>query len=182
MKSVICVQIGANHSDMARSKARAVTQIRAHGTQRIPDLPRGITVQPGQGGALVTFHLPKRYNDVTGYRIYSGSEKNLSIQIRDRGTRQQFVPLTAGENPPTNNIFVSAVNGFRESGRIQIQTKAKPSVTTSTVTTPTTPPTTTTTTTPVAHAVPQPTQDFLSVFSGGWDKTMSGQPTGKKTP
>lgn len=173
MKSVLGVQLGANHSDMARAKVRAVTQVRAHGTQRIPDLPRGLVVQPGQGGALLTFHLPKRYNDVTGYRIYTGSEKNLSVQIRDRGTRQVFVPLSAGATPPTNNIFVSAVNGFRESGRIQIQTKAQADNTA--------PPTSSPTGTP-QPAVPQPTPDFLNVFSGAVDKTQSGQPTGKKTP
>lgn len=169
MKSVIGVQLGPRHSDMAREKVRAVTQVRAHGTQRIPDIPRGLTVQPGAGGALLTWHLPGRYNDVTGYRVYLGTEKNLAVQIRDRGTRQAFVPLTAGDAPPTNNLFVSVVNGFRESGRIQVQTGAQPDAGTST------PPATTPT-------VPQPTPDFQNQFSGGFDKTQSGQPTGKRTP
>ena len=167
MKSVIGLQLGADHSGLARNKVRAVTQVRAHGTQRIPDLPRGLVVQPGAGGALVTWHLPLRYDDVTGYRIYVGSEKNLAIQIRDRGTRQIFVPLTAGATPPTSNIFISAVNGFRESGRIQVQTAAQPDAGTTPPPTPT---------------VPQPTPDFLNQFSGGFDKTQSGQPTGKRTP
>lgn len=170
MKSVIPIQLGGNHNELARTKVRAVTQVRAHGTQRIPDLPRGLTVQPGAGGALVTWHLPLRYGDVTGYRVYLGTEKNLAVQIRDRGTRQAFVPLTAGEKPPTNNIFVSVVNGFRESGRVQVQTAAKPDGNASA-----TPPVPTPT-------VAQPTPDFQNQFSGGWDKTQSGQPTGKRTP
>jgi hypothetical protein len=118
-------------------------------------------VQPGQGGALLTWHLPVRYGDVSGYRVYVGSEKNLAIQIRDRGTRQVFVPLSGGDTPPTTNIFVSAVNGFSEGGRLQVQTAALP-----------------TSATPV---VPQPTSDYLNQFSGGLDKTQSGQPSGKKT-
>lgn len=169
MKSVIGLQLGPNHTDLARTKVRAVTQVRAHGTQRIPDLPRGLVVHPGAGGALITWHLPLRYDDVTGYRIYLGTEKNLAVQIRDRGTRQVFVPLTGGATPPLNNIFVSVVNGFRESGRVQVQTAAQPDAGT------TTPPATTPT-------VPQPTPDFLNQFSGGFDKTQSGQPTGKRTP
>lgn len=178
MKSVLSLQIGAGHTEMLRARARAVTQVRTHGTQRLPATPRGVTVQPGQGGALVTWHLPERYNDVTGYRVYTGTEKNLSIQIRDRGTRQVFVPLSAGATPPQNNIFVSVVNAFRESGRVQVQSKAQPDNTT--------PPTTGTPPTPVPGTtqpkVPQPTNDYLNMFSGGLDKTQGGQPTGKKTP
>lgn len=170
MKSVLGVQLGANHAELARTKVRAITQVRAHGTQRIPAAPRSVTVQPGAGGALVTWHLPGRYNDVTGYRVYVGTEKNLAIQIRDRGTRQIFVPLTAGQNPPTNNIFVSAVNGFREGGKLQVQTKAQPDTAASTLLRIPTP------------TVPQPTLDYQNQFSGGLDKTQSGQPSGKKTP
>jgi hypothetical protein len=133
--------------------------MRAHGTQRIPDAPRGLVVQPAPGGALLTWHLPKRYNDVTGYRICTDTEKNLSIQIRDRGTRQVFVPLAGGDTPPLNNIFVSAVNGFREGPRLQIQTKASTTAT-----------------------MPRPAFDYLDQFSGGLDKTQSGQPSGKKVP
>lgn len=147
---------------MLQARVRAVTQVRAHGTHRIPAAVRGLVVQPGQGGALLTWHLPPRYDDVTGYRVYVGSEKNLSIQIRDRGTRQMFVPLSngSGATPPLNNIFVSAVNGFRESGRTQVQTSAAPT----------------------GATVPQPTPDYLNQFSGGLDKTQSGQPSGKRTP
>jgi len=110
----------------------------------------------------VIWHLPQRYDDVTGYRIYVGTEKNLSIQIRDRGTRQAFVPLTGGATPPKQNVFVSVVNGFRESGRLQMQTAALSDT--------------------APALVPQPPGDFLNVFSGGLDKTQSGQPSGKKTP
>jgi hypothetical protein len=164
MKSVLGPQLGANHSMMLRNRVRVVTQTRTHGTQRIPEAPRGLVVQSGQSGALLTWHLPKRYNDVTGYRIYTDTEKNLSVQIRDRGTRQQFVPLTSGNTPPLSNIFVSAVNGFREGPRVQVQVKAQSNSTATT------------------QIVPLPQFDFVNQFSGGLDKTQSGQPSGKKTP
>jgi hypothetical protein len=147
---------------MLRERVRAVTQVRAHGTQKIPDAPRGLVVQSAPGGALLTWHLPKRYNDVTGYRICTDTEKNLSIQIRDRGTRQMFVPLAGGTTPPLNNIFVSAVNGFREGPRLQVQIAA--AVDSST------------------PKLPLPAYDYRDQFSGGLDKTQSGQPSGKKVP
>lgn len=160
MKSIIPPQLGGDRTAMMQNRVRAVTQVRAHGTKKIPDIPRSVVVQSGQGGALVTWNLPTRYNDVTGYRIYVGSEKNLAVQIRDRGTRQAFIPLSTGASPaPITSIYVSTVNGFRESGRIQLKTSAQAGSTT----------------------VPQPTTDFLNQFSGGWDKTQSGQPTGKRT-
>jgi hypothetical protein len=162
MKSTLPPQIGGNRSAMMQARVRAVTQMRTHGTQRIPALSRGVTVQPATGGALLTWHLPKRYEDVTGFRVYTNTEKNLTLQIKDRGTRQIFVPLSGGAEPPVNNIFVSAVNGFREGPRQQIQVKALDET--------------------VPSFVPKPTPDFLNLFSGGLDKTQSGQPSGKKTP
>lgn len=177
MKSILDTQMGGDSTTNFQARFRAVTHIRTHGTQRIPANPRGVTVQPGQGGALVTWHLPQRYNDVTGYRIYQGTEKNLSIQIRDRGTRQMFIPLTAGANPPQNNIFISAVNGFREGSRIQVQTKAQPDNLA-----PPQPTTPARAVTPAPITVPEPTPDYLNQFSGGTDKTQSGQPSGKRNP
>jgi hypothetical protein len=161
MKSTLPPQLGASRDVMMRNRVRAVTQMRTHGTQRIPAMPRGIVPQRAQGGAVLTWHLPTRYDDVTGYRVYTGTEKNLSIQIRDRGTRQIFVPLAGGDSPPLNNIFVSVVNGFREGPRQQIQIAALPDAS--------------------PQVVPSPTPDFLNQFSGGLDKTQSGQPSGKTT-
>lgn len=161
MKSTLAPQMGA-HRDAMLNRVRSVTQVRAHGTQRIPAMPRGLIAQPAQNGALLTWHLPTRYDDVTGYRIYTGTEKNLAMEIRDRGTRQIFLPLAAGTQPQLNNIFVSVVNGFREGPRQQIQSAALPAS--------------------AAPSVPFPTLDFTGMFSGGLDKTQSGHPTGKKTP
>jgi hypothetical protein len=146
-----------------QARVRSITQIRAHGTQRIPAIPRGVVAQPAEGGAVVTWHLPERYDDVTGYRIYLGTEKNLAIQIRDRGTRQIFVPLQSGANPPVNNIFISVVNGYREGPKLQVQVKASAN-------------------TNFLNTVPPPPGDFVEQFSGGLDKTQSGQPSGKRTP
>ena len=165
MKSILPPQIGPNREVLIRARSHAVTQVRTHGTQRLPAPTRGITAQRANGGALVTWNLPKRYDDVTGFRIYTDTEKNLSIQIKDRGTRQVFVPLTTGvtdDDAPMTNIFVSAVNGFREGPRVQIQTRAL------SLSGPTT--------------VPTPPQGFLDEFSGGLDKTQSGQPSGKRVP
>jgi hypothetical protein len=112
---------------------------------------------------MVTWHLPMRYDDVTGYRVYTGSERNLAMEIRDRGTRQIFVPLAAGATASQRqNIFVSVVNGFREGPRLQIQASALPIS--------------------AVQSVPLPSRDFSNMFSGGLDKTQNGQPTGKKTP
>jgi len=163
MKSTLPPQIGGNRTRMLQQRVRSVTQVRAHGTQRIPAPTRGVIVQQGDGGALVTWHLPKRYGDVTGYRIYIGTEKNLAMQIRDRGARQMFIPLTSGSSAPLNNIFLSAVNGFREGPKIQLQTSAVDNAA-------------------LLGTKPVPTDDFQNVFSGGLDKTQSGQPSGKRVP
>jgi hypothetical protein len=171
MKSTLPAQMGADRTAMMQARVRSITQVRAHGTQKIPAMPRGIIAQPAPGGAVLTWHLPTRYDDVTGYRIYTGTEKNLTMQLRDRGTRQIFVPLTQGGTaespapPPLNNIFVSVVNGFREGPRQQIQVAASDESTGDPQLT-----------------MPTPTPDFLNQFSGGLDKTQSGQPSGKKTP
>jgi hypothetical protein len=162
MKSVISLQLGSNHQKLMQRRNDATTQVRTHGTKRLPAPPRSIVAQAGQGGALLTWHLPTRYEDVTGYRIYVGTEKNLSIQIRDRGTRQIFVPLAGGTTPPLNNVFVSVVNGFREGPRRQIQIAALSDS--------------------APQVIPSPPNTFLDQFSGGLDKTQGGQPTGKKTP
>jgi hypothetical protein len=157
------MQIGGHRERMLMQRLQATNGVRSHGTQRIPAQLRGVTTQQGEGGVLVTWHLPKRYEDVTGYRIYLGTEKNLSVQIKDRGTRQIFIPLEAGASPPLNNIFVSAVNGFREGPRVQIQQASTANAS-------------------LPNPKPSPAPDFLNLFSGGLDKTQSGQPTGKKTP
>lgn len=163
MKSVLPPQIGPNRERLIRERVRLITSVRTHGTHRIPAITRGIQAQPANGGALVTWNLPKRYDDVTGYRIYTDTEKNLSIQIRDRGTRQIFVPLSSGvSDTPMQNIFISAVNGYREGPRVQIQTRALSL---------SDPPT-----------VPLPPTGFVDEFSGGLDKTQSGQPSGKRVP
>jgi len=163
MKSVLPVQLGANRAAMLQSRVQAVTQVRAHGTQKLPAAPRAVSAQAAEGGALLTWHLPERYEDVTGYRIYVGSEKNLAIQVRDRGTRQMFVPLQAGAAPPNTNIYVSTVNGFREGPRQLVQGAALANAQT-------------------PGAKPVPSSDYLAQFSGGLDKTQSGQPSGSKTP
>lgn len=163
MKSTLPPQMGARHTENLRSRVRAITQVRTHGTVKLPAAPRGVQVQPAEGGVQVTWHLPERYDDVTGYRIYLGSEKNLAMQIKDRGTRQMFIPLQSGGSPPTANVFVSVVNGYREGPAVQVQSKPVPNAS-------------------IPNVKPQPTKDFVNQFSGGLDKTQSGQPSGARVP
>lgn len=139
---------------MMQRRVAGITAVRAHGTNRIPAAVEAIQTQPGDAGVLLTWYLPPRYRDVTGYRIYVGTEKNLAHEIKDRGTRQYFVPLEQRDN-----IFVSVVNGYREGPKKQVQ--GEPLQT---------------------FITPKPSDDFLEQFSGGLDKTQAGRPSGKKTP
>jgi len=162
MKSTIGPALGAHAHDMLRNRVRAVTQVRAHGNQRTPALVRSVQAQPAEGGVQVSWHLPTRYQDVTGFRVYVGSEKNLAIDVKDRGTRQMFIPTQSGSAPPTANIFVSAINGYREGHAVQVQSAPIPNA-------------------QIPNVKPGPPTDFVDQFSGGLDKTQNGQPTGKRT-
>jgi hypothetical protein len=55
------------------------------------------------------------------------------------------------------------VNGFREGPKLQVQSAAIPNAA-------------------IPNVKPQPTPDFIAQFSGGLDKTQSGQPSGAKVP
>jgi hypothetical protein len=160
MKSSLDPQIagkGAAVGSLASARVSAVTQIRAHGSARRPKAPRDILVQPGPGGVLVQWKLPADFGNITGWRICVGTENNLAIDIRDKGTRQYFVPLTSGAVPPVTNLFLSAVNGFVESPKVQVQVQALPDATS-------------------PGPIPDPVPGYDGQFHGGLDQTQSGRP------
>ncbi len=121
-------------------------------------MARDIQPQSAEGGVFLTWKLPTRNQDVSGYRVYVGDERNLAVQIRDRGTRQAFIPLTSGAAPPVTNVFVSVVNGFREGPKQQVQVTAQANTNTPGV-------------------KPPPPTGYLEEFAGGLDKTQSGMPS-----
>jgi hypothetical protein len=108
---------------VARSQAADLTRIR--GTTRIPQPPRDIIVQAAPRGILLTWNYPTDYSDIQRWRVYKDSETALFAEIKDRGTRQCFVPTTAGASPPTVNLFVSSMSiAGIESSVVQVQGKA----------------------------------------------------------
>jgi hypothetical protein len=94
-------------------------QIVARGTPRPPQSPRDLQIQRANGGAYATWKLPADHSNVAGWRVYVNSESNLAAQIRDKGTRQIFVPLGSDSSPKNVNVMVSAFTTLgRESGKI----------------------------------------------------------------
>ncbi len=119
MKSLVSTLAGGPYLARAIEKASVGNFIRVRGTPSKPQAPRDIQVQPAAGGVYVTWKLPAKHDDVAGWRVYVNTESNLAAQIRDKGTRQQFVPLSSGETPATANIMVSSFSTLgRESAKV----------------------------------------------------------------
>ena len=140
MKSPLLLNAaGSNYRVRAIEKQRLRDQIRTRGTVSIPDAPRDVQVQPGTGGVLVTWKEPEKDDAIEAWRIYLNTESNLAVQIRDRGTRQAFVPLSSGVSPASVNVMVSAVSALgRESSKVIKSATPLSQATTTTV--PTVPP------------------------------------------
>lgn len=112
-------------SQKQKARLQSEDYLRVRGTKQIPDPPRGIFLQSGPQGFLVSWSLPANFSDIVGWRIYKDDETSLFQEIRDRGIRQKFVNSTAGATPPVVNIFVSSVNALGvESAKIQAQGSA----------------------------------------------------------
>jgi len=112
-------------SQKAPERIKAADYLVTRGTRQPPQPPRDIVSQAGPRGILLTWSLPAVFNDIAGWRVYKDDEKTLYHAIFDRGTRQAFIETTAGDAPPTTNLFVSSVNAFgAESGKVQVQGKA----------------------------------------------------------
>lgn len=109
----------------AAERVRTADFLRVRGTSKPPALPTDLQTQAGPRGILLTWKLPDKYQDIIGWRVYKDDENTLFQDIRDRGTRQAFIPTDAGASPPVVNLFVSSVNALGiESNKVQSQGKA----------------------------------------------------------
>jgi hypothetical protein len=139
MKSFIQSVAGSNYSLRAVEKYNIAAQIRQRGTPQNAMPPRDIQVQSAAGGVQVSWKLPTTHDNIAGWRVYVNNESNLAAQIRDKGTRQIFVPLSSGSSPTASNIMVSAFTTLgRESAKVVKQ--GTPSTQTASTTVPTVPP------------------------------------------
>lgn len=139
---------------IARSQAADLTRVR--GTTRIPQPPRDIIAQAGPRGILLTWNYPPDPSDIQRWRVYKDNETTLFAEIKDRGTRQCFVPTSAGASPPTVNLFVSSMSiAGVESPTVQVQAKAIAEA--------------------GAPALPSAPPEYSSVNSGGRDRTTDYQ-------
>lgn len=139
MKSSLNMLPFGNASQLAAERQRLRDQIRTRGTAVIPDAPRDVQVQSAAGGILVTWKLPHKHDPIHGWRLYVNTESNLAVQIRDKGTRQAFIPLSSKASPDKANIMVSAMTALgRESTKVVVS--GSPDASSTTLTIPTVPP------------------------------------------
>jgi hypothetical protein len=119
MKSLVTSLAGGPYLARAIEKQNVTNSIRVRGTASLPQSPRDVQVQAAAGGVLVTWKLPANHDNVAGWRVYLNTESNLAAQIRDKGTRQQFIPLSSGATPQSVNVMVSAFTTLgRESAKV----------------------------------------------------------------
>lgn len=98
---------------------------RNNGSERAPDAPRSLIFQKASRGAVVSWALPARYQDVRSFRIYADNETSLYGETSDRGARQYFVESQGGDTPPKRLVFVCAVSiTGRESKKVGIHIQA----------------------------------------------------------
>jgi hypothetical protein len=129
----------AGSLNRAQEKQQVSNQMRVRGVPGLPEPPRDVQVQSAAGGVLVTWKLPVNHDRVAGWRVYLNNESNLTTNIRDKGTRQAFIPLSSGATPASVNVMVSAVTTLgRESGKVVI--KSAPLAQAATTIVPTVPP------------------------------------------
>lgn len=119
MKSIVSSLSGQSYFARALDRQQAANQLRSSGTPSLPAAPRDVQVQPANGGVLVSWKLPTNHGNVAGWRVYLNTESNLAAQIRDKGTRQLFIPLGSGPTPSPVNVMVSSFTTLgRESGKV----------------------------------------------------------------
>lgn len=122
MKAIITSSPGSNPTQRLLDKQQAANQIRVRGSAGLPEAPRDLQIQPANGGIQVSWKLPVNHARVAGWRVYLNTESNLSQQIRDKGTRQVFIPLGSGATPATVNVMVSSFTTLgRESTKVVSQ-------------------------------------------------------------
>ena len=119
MKSLMTKFAGGNYMERASEKQRLGAIVRSRGTVRLPDAPRDIQVQSADGGVFLTWKLPEKHQDIGGWRVYINTESNLAVQVRDKGTRQIFLPLSSGSDPASFNVMISSMSTLgRESVKV----------------------------------------------------------------
>lgn len=139
MKSFVQSVAGSSYLNRALEKYNMAAQVRQRGTPAPPLPPRDVQVQSAAGGVLVTWKLPTFHDNIAGWRVYVNTESNLAAQIRDKGTRQLFIPLGSSSSPTPVNVMVSSFTTLgRESGKVIVQ--GAPLSQTATTTVPTVPP------------------------------------------
>ena len=96
--------------------------LRTRGTAQRPQPPRDVRTVASSRAVLLLWALPVPSADITGWRVYKGTELNLYREISDRGTRQCSVE---GTQNAVMNLFVSSVNALGspdgESSKVQAQ-------------------------------------------------------------
>jgi len=139
MKCLVKSLSVANPIEHALEKIRVANDYRSRGGPRLPQSPRDVVVQSAAGGVLVTWKLPNKHTNIAGWRVYVNTESNLAAQIRDKGTRQLFIPLGSDVTAPVVNVMVSAFTTLgRESTKVVQQ--GSPAAQSGATTVPTAPP------------------------------------------
>jgi hypothetical protein len=101
-------------------RAQILEQANLRGSNKPLDPLREVTAQAAPRGLLVNFALPAGDSSaINGYRVYVGDETNLQQTVRDRGTRQVVVPVTAGA---AQTVLISSVDARgNESPKVPVQ-------------------------------------------------------------
>ena len=132
MKSMVKSMAGTQGNVL--EKQQVSNQQRVRGVPGLPESPRDVQVQSAAGGVMVTWKLPTNHDRVSGWRVYINNENNLAMQVRDKGTRQAFIPLSSNSSPSPVNVMVSSVTTLgRESGKVVVQGTPHTQSTTTTV-------------------------------------------------
>lgn len=136
------IAMSANDKFNARAQAKDMTHVR--GTSKVPLPPSDLIAQAGPRGVLLNWRKASGFtDDISGWRVYKGSEVSLFTVINDPLTTQCFVETTAASSPQIQNFFVSSVNPQQvESAKAAVQ--AAPSAEAGAPAMPTTPQTYTT--------------------------------------
>jgi hypothetical protein len=128
MKSMLRTLSIGNPTEHLIDKIRVASHFRTRGTPSLPQSPRDVFVQSAAGGVLVTWKLPALHENIAGWRVYVNTESNLALQIRDKGTRQAFVPLGSSTTVPVVNVMISSFTTLgRESAKVVQQGSPAPS-------------------------------------------------------
>lgn len=87
------------------------------GTGRSPASPLGLRALASSGKVSLDWEPPAVKKEISGWRIYQGTESNFIMQVPDLKTTHAEIALSAG----TYSFFVSSVSSTgKESSKIQV--------------------------------------------------------------